>query len=153
MTGLWWQHQCFSNHGLDQYELFYLSSPADSPNNICCRQRDTTPPSPSPHTSKMFYQCFLSSLNQHSPKSLFFVFFSSRPTWNEQLQAKQFPLCLNESPETFDMRGNLFVHEPNIRRPTTVADLAKARRVHHKLIDSSLSKLKCDHTLFQRFLQ
>lgn len=69
-------------------------------------------------------------------------------TSNGQLQAKLFLLWFQISAETSDMRGNLFVHESNITRPTGEVGLVDGRStVHHELIDSSLSDLKRDRTL------
>lgn len=97
-----------------------------------------------------FIILFLSFFNQHSPKpgSHSLNFFPSSPTLNEQLQAKQIQLFLNQSTETFDMRGNLFVHESYKWRPITEANMEKSiDRIMNKVFyHFSLSQMwSCHH--------
>lgn len=143
MTGLWWwRHQCFSSNSLDQCEIFPSTSPAGSPSCICEKRyisHKTPRSSPAPCTSKTF----LSSFNQHSHTLLY---FPSGPTWNEQLQAKLFLLCSNESSEMSDMIGNTFGQETHMWIPITATDLADARTVQFIMHLKAPLCLSCDHT-------
>lgn len=98
------------------------------------RKRDN-PSSLSLHISENMYYLSISKIQSGSPTLLVF-FFPSRPTWNEQLQAKLFLLFKRNS------------HESNITRPTTVRGLVEGRKVHFiRNLLSLLSVRKCDHTL------
>lgn len=125
MRRLWWP--VISNHGSGYDELLscWLAQP--------CLPRWRVPPA---HISKIVL----------SSQLCYFLFIKTHVKW--AALGKQFLLCLKESVETSDKKGNLFDNQSNITKQTTGAGLAEGRKARSiiSLLIFLLSERKCDHT-------